>query len=108
MLITKLPELQAMNILHDHGYPDTNKPFFAKELGLTSAQIIMLRSYRMLQPTNNSRIEFVETSPRNFIQVRAKQWILTDYGKKVLQRDFAYSAHVLIQFAQTLKEKGFF
>lgn len=108
MLITKISEIQTMNVLHDHGYPDTNKPFYAKDLGLTSAQIIMLRSYRMLQPTENLRIEFVETSPGNFIQVHAKQWILTDYGKKVLKRDFAYSAHVLIQFAQTLKEKGFF
>lgn len=108
MLITKIPAIQAMNTLYDHGYPDTNKPFYAKDLGLTSAQILMLRSYYLLKSTKNPRIEFVETSPGNFIQVYAKQWILTDYGKEVLKKDFAYSAHVLIQLAHTLKDRGFF
>ena len=108
MLITKIPAIQAMNVLYDNGYPDTNKPFYAKDLGLTSAQILTLRSYYLLKSTKNPRIECVETSSENFIQVHAKQWILTDYGKEVLKKDFAYSAHVLIQLAQTLKDRGFF
>ena len=108
MLITKIPAIRAMNTLYDHGYPDTNKPFYAKDLGLTGAQILTLRSYHLLKSTKNPRIEFVETSPGIFIQVYAKQWVLTDYGKNVLKKDFAYSAHVLIQLAQALKDKGFF
>lgn len=108
MLITKVPAIQAMITLYDHGYSDTNKPFYAKDLGLTSAQILTLRSYYLLKSTKNPRIEFVETSPGNFIQVYAKQWILTDYGKEMLKKDFAYSAHVLIQLAHTLKDRGFF
>lgn len=108
MLITKIPAIQAMATLYDHGYPNTNKPFYAKDLGLTSAQILSLRSYYLLKSTKNPRVEFVETSPGNFIKVHAKQWILTDYGKEFLKKDFAYSVHVLIQLAQTLKDKGFF
>lgn len=108
MLITKIPAIRAMNTLYDHGYPDTNKPFYAKDLGLTSSHILALLSYGLLGYTKNRRAEFVETSPGNFIQVYARQWVLTDYGKNVLKKDFAYSAHVLIQLAQTLKDKGFF
>ena len=33
MLITKIPAIQAMTILYDHGYPNTNEPFYAKDLG---------------------------------------------------------------------------
>jgi hypothetical protein len=108
MFITKIPAVQAMVTLYDHGYPNTNKPFYAKDLGLTSAQILALRSYYLLESTKNPRIEFVETSPGNFIQVYAKQWILTDYGKNVLTKDFPYSAHVLIQLTRTLEDRGFF
>ena len=108
MLITKLPAIQAIITLYDHGYPDTNKPFYAKDLGLTGTQILALRSYWLLKSTKNPRIEFVETSPGNFIQVYAKQWILTDYGKEILKEDFAYSAHALIQLTRALEDRGFF
>ena len=62
-----------------------NKPFFAKDIGLTSGQVQVLKyHYSVITPTGRTRSEFVPLGGNTFRQVEAKEWIITPADKKLL------------------------
>lgn len=85
-----------------------NKPFFAKDIGLTSGQVHALKYHcYAITPTGKTRIEFVPIGDNKFRQVKAKEWVITPADKKLLNKYVEDLAPLVPSITFALKALGF-
>lgn len=85
-----------------------NKPFFAKDIGLTSGQAQVLKYYyEVITPTGRTRSEFVPIGDSLFRQVEAKEWVITPADKKLLNKYVEDLAPLVPSITFALKALGF-
>lgn len=103
-MMNKLSEIKATAIVLNHGYV----PFYAKDLGLTSGDINTLAyGLRFIKSTGNTREEFINVYDNHYIEVTAKEWILTDRWKtKWVQEEIAESVKAVFDLADMLRNMG--
>lgn len=85
-----------------------NKPFFAKDIGLKSGQVQVLKYYyAVITPTGRTRSEFVPIGDNTFRQVEAKEWIVTPADKRSLNKWAEDLAPLVPSITFALKALGF-
>ena len=85
-----------------------NKPFFAKDIGLTSGQVQVLKYYyAVITPTGRTRSEFIPIGDNKFRQVQAKEWVITPTDKKLLNKWVEDLTPLVPSITFALKALGF-
>lgn len=85
-----------------------NKPFFAKDIGLTSGQVQVLKYHCLaITPTGKTRVEFVPIGDNKFRQVEAKEWVITPADKRSLNEWVEYLTPLVPSITFALKAFGF-
>lgn len=86
-----------------------NQPFFAKDVGLTSGQIQVLKYHcSAITPTGKIRTEFVPIGGNTFRQVETKEWIITSADKKSLNKCVEDLAPIVPLIKWALNASGFY
>jgi hypothetical protein len=85
-----------------------NKPFFAKDIGLTSGQVQALKYHcYAITPTGRTRSEFIPIGGNTFRQVQAKEWVITPADKRSLNKWAEDLAPLVPSITFALKALGF-